>query len=341
MGQDDASFRKKAIFVCYMVRRLISAYVGLTEEDDRDHLGRKRIETAGELMLSLFTHDFKTSFIQNAKKILERRLNKRANFADITQIIFDDRAITNSMRHAFSTGQWGKNKMGESLRSGVAQMLKRDTTYFATLSHLRRVAYPLTSSSKSIKIRLLHNTHFGYICPAETPEGQKIGVVKNIALLCKISIELTNLETEKLLTAIKESIHVKVYDINVNASTQGLAKVVFNGNFIAFAINPSEFLKQMRYLRRSGAIDNSISISMDYVNKEVRFLTDAGRLMRPLLIVKNGAIKLTPADLDSEPNFQSLVDRGFIEYLDVEEEENSLIAMDYTHLPSNKHYTHC
>jgi DNA-directed RNA polymerase II subunit RPB2 len=47
VGQDDNSFRKKAIFVCYMVRRLISAYVGLTDEDDRDHVGRKRIDTTG------------------------------------------------------------------------------------------------------------------------------------------------------------------------------------------------------------------------------------------------------------------------------------------------------
>lgn len=73
----------------------------------------------------------------------------------------------------------------------------------------------------------------------------------------------------------------------------------------------------MRYLRRSGALSNSISISMDYVNKEVRFLTDGGRLMRPLLIVKNGVIKLTLSDLSNAPTFQSLVDEGFIEYLDV------------------------
>lgn len=110
---------------------------------------------------------------------------------------------------------------------------------------------------------------------------------------------------------------MKVFDINVNESTTGLTKVVLNGSFIAFATNPSEFLKQMRYLRRSGALSSSISISMDYVNKEVRFLTDGGRLMRPLLIAKNGAIKLTPADLVNCPTFQSLVDRGFIEYLDV------------------------
>jgi DNA-directed RNA polymerase II subunit RPB2 len=223
-----------------MVRRLISAFVGLTDEDDRDHVGRKRIDSAGDLMLSLFTYDFRSVFIENAKRTLQRKLTRsRANFTDITQIIFDDRAITSSMRHAFSTGQWGRTKAGDVVRSGVAQVLKRDTTYFATLSHLRRVAYPMTSTSKSIKLRLLHNTQFGYICPSETPEGQKIGIVKNIALLAKISIELTQADAEKLLIAIKQSNCIQVYDINVNASLQGLTKVVFNGNFIAYTAHPT------------------------------------------------------------------------------------------------------
>lgn len=78
--------------------------------------------------------------------------------------------------------------MGDVIRYGVSQVLKRDTTYFATLSHLRRMAYPINASSKIIKLRLLHNTQFGYICPAETPEGEKIGVIKNMALLTRFSL---------------------------------------------------------------------------------------------------------------------------------------------------------
>jgi DNA-directed RNA polymerase II subunit RPB2 len=69
-------------------------------------------------------------------------------------------------------------------------VLKRDSSYFATLSHLRRVVAPNQGSSKSAKPRLLHNTHFGIICPSETPEGQKIGVVKNFALLSKVTTTL-------------------------------------------------------------------------------------------------------------------------------------------------------
>ncbi len=67
---NEACFRKKAVFICYMVKRLLSAYVGMAGEDDRDHIGKRRVETAGELILSLFTYSFRYTYLQNARKIL-------------------------------------------------------------------------------------------------------------------------------------------------------------------------------------------------------------------------------------------------------------------------------
>lgn len=118
-------------------------------------------------MLSLFTYQFKAGFIDNAKKLLFKKLtNNKFDFAFSVNLVFDDRLITNSFKYALSTGQWGQTRMGDVHRRGVSQMLKRDTSYFATLSHLRRSTYQLNSSSKTTKLRLLHNTQFGYICPA-------------------------------------------------------------------------------------------------------------------------------------------------------------------------------
>ena len=92
---------------------------------------------------------------------------------------------------------------GEVIRSGVAQVLKRDTSFFATLSHLRRVVAPIQSSSKSAKPRLLHNTHFGLICPSETPEGQKIGIVKNFSLMAKVTLGVSDKILEELIQILK------------------------------------------------------------------------------------------------------------------------------------------
>lgn len=68
-----------------------------------------------------------------------------------------------------------------------SQVLNR-LTYTATLSHLRRCNSPIGREGKLAKPRQLHNTQWGFLCPAETPEGQAVGLVKNLALMAYISV---------------------------------------------------------------------------------------------------------------------------------------------------------
>ncbi len=125
---------------------------------------------------------------------------------------------------------------GEVIRSGVAQVLKRDTSFFATLSHLRRVVAPIQSSSKSAKPRLLHNTHFGLICPSETPEGQKIGIVKNFALMAKVTMGVSEGVRDDLIEILK-NLKCEIFDLNVNDDDfDKKAKVMINGEWVAFIV---------------------------------------------------------------------------------------------------------
>ena len=54
-----------------------------------------------------------------------------------------------------------------------------DPTDRSSLSHLRRINTPLAKEGKAAKPRQLHNTHWGYMCPAEVPEGQACGLVEH------------------------------------------------------------------------------------------------------------------------------------------------------------------
>ena len=158
----------------------------------------------GVLMTKLFKEQFKKSYIENAKKIIRRKLHSgKFELEKNIELVFDPRPITMTLRNALATGNWGKSMTGEVIRSGVAQVLKRDTSFFATLSHLRRVVAPIQSSSKSAKPRLLHNTHFGLICPSETPEGQKIGIVKNFSLMAKVTLGVSGTTRDELIEILK------------------------------------------------------------------------------------------------------------------------------------------
>lgn len=75
IGTDRESFRRKAFFIGYMVNKLLYAYLGKTDEDDRDHYGKKRLDLTGTLLITLFKEHFKNSYIEGAKSILKKDIS--------------------------------------------------------------------------------------------------------------------------------------------------------------------------------------------------------------------------------------------------------------------------
>ena len=96
------------------------------------------------------------------------------------------KTITQGLKYSLATGNWGQQGQDGS-KAGVSQVLNR-LTYASTLSHLRRLNSPVGRDGKLAKPRQLHNTHWGMICPAETPEGAACGLVKNLALMAFVSV---------------------------------------------------------------------------------------------------------------------------------------------------------
>lgn len=90
-----------------------------------------------------------------------------------------------------------------------------------------------------------------------------------------------------------------------------------------------------------------MSINLDFVNKEIRIYTDAGRLMRPLFVVQNNELTIKRSMLHNAKlqKWEDLLDQKLVELLDVEEEEGSLIALDLQRLQNGnkllRRYTHC
>ena len=77
-------------------------------------------------------------------------------------------------------------------------MLNR-LTFMSSISHLRRLNTPMAKTGKLAKPRQLHNTHWGMICPAETPEGAACGLVKNLALMAFVSVGSSSTQMISLL----------------------------------------------------------------------------------------------------------------------------------------------
>ena len=156
----------------------------------------------------------------------------------------------------------------------------------SSISHLRRLNTPMAKTGKLAKPRQLHNTHWGMICPAETPEGAACGLVKNLALMAFVSVGSSSTQ----MISILEDFGVEQLSVinQLSIADGKCVKVFINGRWVGTHQNADDLVSSMKDLRRRHEIPSEISIVRDIANKEVRMFTDAGRVQRPLFIVKNG-----------------------------------------------------
>jgi len=344
---------KKAFFIGYMIYRLGNCALGRAFGDDRDHYGKKRLDMSGVLLTGIFRQYFR-NFLKSVESNIRDKLKNdktgRINLEDV----FDTNIITNGMKYALATGNWGKNRVGVVLKTGVAQVLQR-LTFMSSLSHLRRLNTPLEKTGKITKPRQLHNTHWGMLCPAETPEGQACGLVKNLSLMAFVSVGTPSKLIQRDLDEIPD--FQKLSELSPE-SIRGKSKIFINGSWVGITNNPEDIMERLVGQRRKACISKEISIVNNFMNKEIRIYTDSGRSLRPLFVVEkyknennetSSRLKITKQNIrdltDQKMKFDDLVDNGVIEFLDVEEEESSMIAMKITDLVNNRHYcttyTHC
>ena len=122
--------------------------------------------------------------------------------------------LETTIKSSLATGNWGIKNNTSNNKSGVSQVLNR-LTYASNISHLRRVSSGGDITGKLIPPRKLHPTSWGYMCPSETPEGQSIGLIKNLSISCEITLQylsepIRNLLSEYILKI--EDIDIYTYD---------------------------------------------------------------------------------------------------------------------------------
>ena len=344
---------KKAYFIGYMIFRLGNCALGRSYGDDRDHYGKKRLDMSGVLLTGIFRQLFRR-FTKKTEIVMKDVLKRVKTGRIQLENYIDKKMITQGMKYALATGNWGQNRIGQVQKTGVAQVLQR-LTFMSSLSHLRRLNTPLQKTGKITKPRQLHNTHWGMLCPAETPEGQACGLVKNLSLMTFVSVGTPSKTIKEILDNYAE--FQKLSEVQPY-SIKGKSKIFINGSWIGITDKPETIMKGLINQRRRAILSKEISIVNSFKNREIRIYTDSGRTQRPLFIVENHEnmnglnelrLKITKnniQDLENKKiNFDELVNNGIIEYLDVEEEEVSMIAMKISDLSSHKDYcstyTHC
>ena len=333
IGRTTQNRKEKALFLGEMACRVVELKMSRRQTDDKDHFKNKRLRLAGPLLADLFRVAFR-NLTRDIKYQLER-IGVKGPIITVSAAVRPG-IVSERFQHSLATGNWGKGRVG------VTQLLDR-TNHISTLSHLRRLQSPLSRSQPNFEARDLHATHWGRLCPNETPEGSNCGLVKNLALSACISV---GVNPEKIKQTLFSMGVVPVQESNETMKISG-AKVFVDGNIIGYCNSPEELAKEFRDMRRRGEI--STEVNMAYFSKahgereEAYVNCDEGRVRRPLIIVENGAPKLQQEYVEritsGEWSWEDLVKNGLVEYLDAEEEENAYVALtpeevtkEHTHL---------
>ena len=186
-------FFAKCRYMALMIRRIIEASNDPSKLDDKDYYGNKRLELAGQLVSLLFEDQFKLfQFI--FKKEIEKQLTRQAGRKNRAMGVpfdalsfIDSTHITKGLNNAISSGNWSLKRF-KMERQGITQVLSR-LSYISTLGMMTRINSQFEKTRKISGPRALQPSHWGMLCPSDTPEGESCGLVKNLALTTHVTTD--------------------------------------------------------------------------------------------------------------------------------------------------------
>jgi len=319
---------EKGIFIALMTRRVLMAFGRPSCLNDKDYYGNKRFELAGQLISVLFEDLFNRANGELKKQHDLVILRSKKIFFDPISSFRSD-IISNGLEHSFLTGNWTLKKY-KIEKNGVSQILSR-LSFSSSLSMITKIASQCEKIRKTTGPRSLQSSQWGMLCPSDTPEGESCGLVKSLALLAHISTK----EKSSLLISL-------CFDLGVDpelfpsysalVSYKNASIVFLNGRYIGFHGDTPLLLYSLRKLRRIGMLNEYVSVFWETNVRNVIISTDSGRVCRPFTVIETGKKKI-------RKYYESLVQKGvltwkdllingFLEFLDINEQNNALVAPD-------------
>jgi DNA-directed RNA polymerase beta subunit len=155
------------------IQYLIGVKNGIGQIDDRDHLGNRRIRSIGELLANRLQDG-----LAKMQKTIRDKMTTVTNINDLLPMdLVNTKLITTTILDFFATGQ-------------LSQFMDQ-TNPLSEVAHKRRLSAlgegGVTRERAGFEIRDVHPSHYGRICPIETPEGQNIGLVNTLSTYAKVN----------------------------------------------------------------------------------------------------------------------------------------------------------
>lgn len=312
---------EKAMFVAKMVNKLILTVTKKRQLDRRDNLSKRRVDNAGVLVHGIFNLAVK-KFEQELK---DRCVSKRNS--DPISIIPTINSITLILKKCISTGNWTPNPKTKTYHhKGVSQM-RDNTNQITQISGATRVVIPSKSGIKNGEARLIDASSYGFFDPIDTPEGEQSGLNIQASIMTRVS---SRADTVHLRELIKE--HPAFVRLSFETLGEGFHTIYINGAVVGLTSDVDALMRSLCEARETRLISPEISLSVNSIDRDFIILSDEGRMLRPLFVVRNRSVCI-PSSFE-----EGLKDNSIV-YRDATELEHAHVAMRLSDLGRDG-YTH-
>jgi DNA-directed RNA polymerase III subunit RPC2 len=236
-------------------------------------------------MMALLFEDLFKKFNTELKKEIDMTIKKysvKGMDYDVTKMMKTN-SITHGLINSLSSGNWTIKRFKVE-KKGVTQILNR-LSYIACVGMMTRLESHIEKSRKVSGPRALQPSHWGMLCPSDTPDGENCGLVKSLALLAHVTTETPEIPIFNLL------LNLGVQEIGQFSGLEihhpSFSIVFLNGIILGLHSNYAVLLSRFREYRRKNKIPFFVSICYDKRNNFINVSSDYGRLCRPYIIVKN------------------------------------------------------
>ncbi|MEC8099878.1 MAG: DNA-directed RNA polymerase subunit beta [Pseudomonadota bacterium] len=234
---------------------------GIGEFDDIDHLGNRRVRSVGELV----ENQFRTGLVRMERAIKER-MGSVPDEKLIPKELINAKPLTSILKEFFGSSQ-------------LSQFMDQ-TNPLSEITHKRRLSAlgpgGLTRERAGFEVRDVHPTHYGRICPIETPEGPNIGLINSLATYAKVN-----------KYGFIESPYRKVNKAKVSNSVEYLSAIEEDKYVIAQANAPltknNEFVRDLVSCRHNGDFTMATTDKIEYMDVSPKQLVSVAASLIPFL----------------------------------------------------------
>jgi DNA-directed RNA polymerase beta subunit len=294
----------KLTHLALMASQHIRFEIGKRSEDNRDSWSNKRLITAGRQIEKLFL------------MVWEKQLSEWVNLTTISDGAFQKSdIISNTFTSSMNPNRWGLAK--SKTKENIVEPLRRDTET-AIYNQISRVNTPTSRNLRLSSVRMVDGNQYGIICPYETPEGEAIGLVKNLACAVNISIFRDPTQFNRILD------DMGLPDRRNESCTY---PILINGIISAYCEDPREIVKLLKEKRRKLEVPYDVCIFWCEKDLQIQIYCDAERGSHGMFVVNNQTGDLVIFEKSHREksiwtrSIEELMELGCVEFVDAKEQE--------------------